>query len=94
MPHKLIQKRETENLRSIIKKRKAPNKGKRVILKGQFHISTEELMAQVVEAEAATATSKKSKKSAQSLADKAAIEELDEEDIEEPYDSDLDELGW
>ncbi|KFY69402.1 hypothetical protein V496_00260, partial [Pseudogymnoascus sp. VKM F-4515 (FW-2607)] len=32
------------------------NKGKRAVLKGQFHISTEELRLQVVEAKAATAT--------------------------------------
>ncbi|KFY32319.1 hypothetical protein V493_00309, partial [Pseudogymnoascus sp. VKM F-4281 (FW-2241)] len=38
-----LQQRETDNLRSIIQKRRVQNKGKRVVLKGQFHISTEEL---------------------------------------------------
>ena len=57
----ILQQRETDNLRNIIQKRRAQNKGKRAVLKGQFHISTQELQSQVAEAEAATATSKKSK---------------------------------
>jgi hypothetical protein len=90
----ILQQRETENLRSIIQKRRAQNKGKRAILKGQFHISTEELRSQVVEAEAATAASQKSKKSTTSFTATAVIEDIDEDDEEELYDSDLDELGW
>ncbi|KFZ02262.1 hypothetical protein V500_00330 [Pseudogymnoascus sp. VKM F-4518 (FW-2643)] len=57
----VLQQRETDNLRSIIQKRRAQNKGKRAVLKGQFHISTEELQSQVVEAEAATTAAQKSK---------------------------------
>jgi hypothetical protein len=49
-----IRKRETENLRAIIKTRKERKKGKRLALKGQFHISTEELRAAVVAAEKET----------------------------------------
>jgi hypothetical protein len=92
--HYILQKRETDNLRSIIQKRRALNKGKRAVLKGQFHISTEELRSQVVEAEATTAASQKSKKPATPQLTEPVIEELDEEVMEEAYDSDLDELGW
>jgi hypothetical protein len=91
--HYILQKREVDNLRNITQKRRA-QKGKRAILKGQFHVSTDELRSQVIEAEAATAASKKSKKVAQPPLNKVAIEEMDELDEEEPYDSDLDELGW
>jgi len=86
-----LQQRETENLRSIIQKRRAQNKGKRAVLKGQFHISTEELRSQVVEAEAATASQRS--RTTPRLMDKAIVEEIDEESEEELYDSDLDELA-
>ncbi|KFY28223.1 hypothetical protein V491_00566, partial [Pseudogymnoascus sp. VKM F-3775] len=56
--HYILQQRETDNLRSIIQKRREQNKGKRAALKGQFHISTHELQSQVAEAEAATQKSK------------------------------------
>ena len=49
-----LQQRNADNLRSIIKTRRTQQKGKRTILKGQFHISTEELRSQVVAAEEAT----------------------------------------
>jgi hypothetical protein len=78
-------------LHNIIQKRRKQKKGKRAVLKGQFHISTEELRSQVAEAEAATA-SQRSKRTPR-LMDKATIEEIDEESEEEPYDSDIDELG-
>ncbi|KFY91589.1 hypothetical protein V500_04588, partial [Pseudogymnoascus sp. VKM F-4518 (FW-2643)] len=87
----ILQQRETDNLRSIIQKRRAQNKGKRVVLKGQFHISTEELQLQVVEAEAATA-SQRSRTTLQPI-DKAIIEEIDRESEEEAYDSNFDELA-
>jgi hypothetical protein len=50
------------------------------------------LRSQVIEAEAAT--SQKSKKSTTPFTATAVIEDINEEDEEEPYDSDLDELGW
>jgi ribosomal protein L12E/L44/L45/RPP1/RPP2 len=67
-------------------------------LKGQFHISTEELRSQVAEAEAATtaaaiATASQRSRRMPRPIDKATIEEIDEESEEEPYDSDLDELA-
>ncbi|KFY28519.1 hypothetical protein V491_00424, partial [Pseudogymnoascus sp. VKM F-3775] len=54
----ILQQGETDNLRNIIQKRRAQNKGKRAVLKCQFHISTHELQSQVAEAEAATQKSK------------------------------------
>ena len=86
-----LQKRECDNLRSIIQKRRVQNKGKRAVLKGQFHISTEELRSQVVEAEAATASQRP--RTTPRPIHEAVIEEIDEESEEELYDSDLDELA-
>jgi hypothetical protein len=97
----ILQQRETDNLRNIIQKRRAQNKGKRAVLKGQFHISTKELQSQVADAEAATtATSQKSKISTTlqvtapiiDLIDDESEEESDESE-EEPFDDDIDELG-
>ncbi len=71
-------------------------KGKRAVLKGQFHISTEELRLQVVEAEAATAT-QKLKRSTTLQATSSIIDLIDDESEEESedeqYDDDIDELG-
>ncbi|KFY89755.1 hypothetical protein V498_06304 [Pseudogymnoascus sp. VKM F-4517 (FW-2822)] len=81
------------------------NKGKRAVLKGHFHISTEALQSQVVEAEAATAAaSQRSRTTPRPITyltditprltlEEAIIEEIDEESEEELYDSDLDELA-
>ena len=49
-----LQQREADNLRAIIQTWRKQNKGKRAILKGHFHISTENLRSQVVAAESAT----------------------------------------
>ncbi|PQM43923.1 hypothetical protein VE01_10819 [Pseudogymnoascus verrucosus] len=89
-----LQKRECDNLRSIIQKRRTQNKGKRAVLKGQFHISTEELRLQVVEAEAATATASQRPRTTPRPINEAIIEEIDEESEEEPLEDDIDELGW
>jgi hypothetical protein len=89
----ILQQRETDNLCSIIQKRRVQNKGKRAVLKGQFHILTEELQSQVAEAEAATATSKKSKISTTPQVITSIIDLIDDESDEEMYDSDLDELA-
>jgi hypothetical protein len=48
----------------------------------------------VVKAKAATAASQKLKKSTTPLAITSEIDLIEDEDEEEPYDSDLDELGW
>ncbi|KFY93533.1 hypothetical protein V498_04362, partial [Pseudogymnoascus sp. VKM F-4517 (FW-2822)] len=91
-----LQKRECDNLRSIIQKRREQNKGKRAVLKGQFHISIEELRSQVVEAEAATATTSQRPRTTLRPINEAVIEEIgkeSEESEEEPSDDDIDELG-
>ena len=96
----ILQQRETDNLRSIIQKRRAQNKGKRAVLKGQFHISTEELRSQVAEAEAATIATQKSKVLTTPQATLSTIDLIDdssgeecEESEEELSDDDIDELG-
>jgi uncharacterized protein (DUF3084 family) len=90
----ILQKRECNNLRSIIQKRRTQNKGKRAVLKGQFHISTEELRLQVIEAEAATAAASQRPRTTLRPINEAIIEEIDEESEEEPSEDDIDELGW
>ena len=82
----ILQQRETDNLRSIIQKRREQNKGKRAVLKGQFHVSTEELRSQVIEAEAETVTASQRPRTNPRPVTKAAIEEIDEESEEELYD--------
>ena len=47
----IIYQHDANNLRSIIKQRTTRTKGKRVVLKGHFHISTQELYDAVVAAE-------------------------------------------
>jgi hypothetical protein len=96
----ILQQRDADNLRSIIQKRRVQNKGKRAVLKGQFHISTEELRSQVVEAEAATATQKSKISTTPQVINRATIDLIDdsseeeqEESEEELSDDDIDELG-
>jgi hypothetical protein len=69
-------------------------------LKGQFHILTEELRSQVVEAEAATVTASQKSKISKTPQPTSIIdlindesEEASEESEEEPCDDDIDELG-
>jgi hypothetical protein len=49
-----VHQHDTDNLRSVIKQRTTRIKGKRVVLKGYFHISTQELCDAVVTAEKAS----------------------------------------
>jgi GTPase involved in cell partitioning and DNA repair len=65
----IVHQHDAKNLRSIIKKRKTRTKGKRVILKGHFHISTQELCDAVVEAEKATKRQVKKKVKTKAKAD-------------------------
>lgn len=71
-------------------------KGKRAVLKGKFHISTEELHKAVMTAEQDTVGKAKKSGNGKSKQDinKVAIDVDVEEDIEKEYDSDIDELGW
>jgi hypothetical protein len=80
-------------LHNIIQKCRVQNKGKRAILKGQFHISTEELRLQVVEVEAATTAAQKSKVSTTLQATQSTIDLIDDSSEEELSDDDIDELG-
>ena len=50
----IVHQHDASNLRSIIKKRNTRSKGKRMVLKGHFHISTQELLGAVVAAEKET----------------------------------------
>jgi hypothetical protein len=71
-------------------------KGKRAVLKGKFYVSTEELRDAVVAAKQETVGKAKklgNRKRKQAL-NMVAIDIDVEEDIEEEYDSDIDELGW
>ena len=83
-----LQQRDADNLRLIMQTRKTQHKSKRAILKGQYHISTEELRSQVVQAEEAT---RQKATAMSSIATHNAIieqnnEETIEEDSEELYD--------
>ncbi|KFY11349.1 hypothetical protein V491_07247 [Pseudogymnoascus sp. VKM F-3775] len=77
----IVHQHDTNNLRSIIKKRTTRTKGKRVILKGHFHISTQELLKGVVEAELDTKT--RAKKNVKTKGRAVSYEAESEEDIEE-----------
>jgi hypothetical protein len=61
-----VHSHDANNLRSITKKRTARTKGKRVVLKGHFHISKQELCDVVVEAEKARKKQAKTKGKANS----------------------------
>jgi hypothetical protein len=65
----IVHRHDANNLRSIIKKRTIRTKGKRVVLKGHFHISTQELCDAVVEAEKATKKQAKKKNKTKGKAD-------------------------
>ncbi|KFY31825.1 hypothetical protein V493_00761 [Pseudogymnoascus sp. VKM F-4281 (FW-2241)] len=77
----IIHQHDANNLRSIIKKRTTRTKGKRVVLKGHFHISTQELCDAVVEAE--KATKKQAGKRAKTKGKAISYDAESEEDIEE-----------
>ena len=78
----IIRKRETENLRAIIKTRKERKKGKQAVLKGHFCISTEELHIAVVTAENETRAraGKKSKKKGKNISHEVVSDEDTEEE--------------
>jgi hypothetical protein len=58
----IVHQLDANNLRSVMKRRAVRTKGKRVILKGHFHVSTQELCDAVVEAEKATQNLSKKKR--------------------------------
>jgi hypothetical protein len=77
----IVHQHDANNLRSIIKKRTTCTKGKRVVLKGHFHISTQELYKAVVEAE--NDTKSRAKKKVKTKGKEVLYEAESEEDIEE-----------
>jgi len=89
----IVHKHDATNLRSIIKKRKTRSKGKRVVLKGHFHISTQELCDAVVAAEIETKNRarKKGKKKTEIMSDEAESEEDYEEHAPEETDGDMED---
>ena len=76
-----VHQHDANNLRSIIKKRTDRTKGKRVVLKGHFHISTQALCDAVVEAE--KATKKPGGKKGGKMSKAALYKAESEEDVED-----------
>jgi len=89
----IVHQHDANNLRSIIKKRSTRIKGKRVVLKGHFHISTQELCDAVVEAENDTKrrADKRGKKSSSSISSKVEIDNDYEEEARDQFDSDTED---
>ena len=89
----IVHQHDANNLRSIIKKRTTRTKGKRVILKGHFHISTQELHKGVVEAELDTKTraKKKVKTKERTVSYEAEIEEEIEEEARDELESEIED---
>lgn len=82
----IVHKHDTNNLRSIIKKRTTCTKGKRMALKGHFHISTQKLCNAAVEAEEDTKrrVKKTMKRKSKAISyEPESEEEVEEEDQEE-----------
>ena len=80
----IVYQHDANNLQSIIKKRTTLTKEKRVILKGNFHISMQELHKGVVEAELDTKT--RAKKKVKTKERTVLYEAESKEDIEEARD--------
>ena len=77
----IVHQYNTNNLRSIIKKCTTCTKGKRIVLKGHFHISTQELHKAVVEAE--NDTKSRVKKKVKTKGKEVLYKAESEEDFEE-----------
>jgi uncharacterized protein YycO len=87
----IVHQHDANNLRSIIKKRATRKKGKRVILKGHFHISTQELCDAVIEAEKSTKkpVGRKREKRVKAIVYEAETDEDVEEDAEDYSESEI-----
>jgi hypothetical protein len=85
----IVHQHDANNLRSIIKKRTTRKKGKRMVLKGHFHISTQELCDAVAEAEKATKTQvrKRRKSKGNAMVYEADVDEELEEEVEDGSES-------
>ena len=83
---------ENAELKQLINKRKERMSGKRLVLKGKFVVSTEEVYQKLMEAE--RATKERKKKTPKRKRQGASIgTEVDEEVIEENADDELEEIG-
>lgn len=88
----VVHQHDANNLRSIIKRRTTRTKGKRVALKGHFHISTQELCDAVIEAE--KHTKKRAKKKGDKKGKPVLYETESEGDVaEEASDKSESEIG-
>jgi hypothetical protein len=89
----IVHQHDANNLRSIIKKRTTRTKGKRVVLKGHFHISTQELCDAVVKAENSTKrlAGKKAKMKGKAISYSAESEGEIEEETQDEIESDLED---
>jgi hypothetical protein len=87
----IVHQHDANNLRSIVKKRITRAKGKRVVLKGHFHISTQELHDAVVEAEKNTKirAKKKVKTKRRAISYKSESEEEGEEEAMDESESEI-----
>ncbi|KAK9316490.1 hypothetical protein V1524DRAFT_452798 [Lipomyces starkeyi] len=89
----ILHQHDANNIRSIVKKRKTRTKGKRVVLKGHFHISMQELHDAVVTAENETKqhARKKVKKRGKAISYEAKSEKDTEEEGKEDIESDIED---
>jgi hypothetical protein len=89
----IVHQHDANDLRSILKKRTTRKKGKRVVLKGHFHISTQEICDAVVEAEKATKSQAKRKRETKGkgVSYEAGIDEEIEEEAEDQSESEVGE---
>jgi hypothetical protein len=87
----IVHQHDANNLRSIIKKRTTRTKGKRVVLKGHFHVSTQALCDAVVEAEKSRKrrAGKKVKTKGKAISYNAESEEDIEEEAEDQSESEI-----
>ncbi|KAK6591848.1 hypothetical protein H4I96_12125 [Botrytis cinerea] len=87
----IVHQHDANNLRSIMKKRTTRTKGKRVVLKGHFNISTQELCDAVVEAEKATKkqTGKNGNGKGKAIMYNTEIDEDNEEEAEDGSESEI-----
>jgi hypothetical protein len=88
-----IHQHDAKNLRSIIKKRTTRKSGKRLVLSGHFHISTQVLLDGVIEAEKETKerAAKKGKSKGKGVVQEAEIEEDDEEEAIDESESEAED---
>jgi hypothetical protein len=89
----IVHQHDANNLRSIIKKRTNRTKGKRVVLKGQFHVSTQELCDAVAAAEKDTKTRarKRRKKKGKGISYETESEGDIEEGTQDEFESDTED---